>query len=81
MVENKKLRLLDSKQKLEDSAEYIKVGYKKGYPIEKGVILNEEYLQANKENIGKAFEFFSAYPDLFIDLITPEDDNFQLFFY
>jgi hypothetical protein len=81
MVENKKLRLLDSKQKLEDSAEYIKVGYKKGFPIEKGVILNEDYLRANRENIGKAFEFFSAYPDLFIDLITPEDDNFQLFFY
>jgi hypothetical protein len=25
--------------------------------------------------------FFSAYPDLFLDLITPENENFQLFFY
>ena len=81
MVENKKLKLLESRNKLEESTEYIKVGYKKGFPIEKGVILNEEYLHENKENIGKCFEFFSAYPDLFIDLITPEDDNFQLFFY
>jgi hypothetical protein len=76
MVENKKLKLLDSKQKLEESAEYVKVGYKKGFPIEKGVVLNEDYLLKNKEEIGKTFEFFSAYPDLFIDLITPEDDNF-----
>ena len=81
MVENKKLKLLDSKQKLEESAEYVKVGYKKGFPIEKGIVLNEDYLLKNKEEIGKTFEFFSAYPDLFIDLITPEDDNFQLFFY
>ena len=81
MVEHKKLKLLDQRGKLEDSAEYIKVGYKKGYPIEKGVILNEDYLLEHKEEIAKTFEFFSAYPDLFIDLITPEDDPFQLFFY
>jgi hypothetical protein len=43
--------------------------------------LNEEYLLQHKQEIGELFSFFSAYPDLFIDLITPEDDNFQLFFY
>jgi hypothetical protein len=57
------------------------MGYKKGIPVEKGVILSEEYLIEHKEEIGNMLTFFTAYPDLFIDLITPEDDNFQLFFY
>jgi hypothetical protein len=35
---------LDNKRKIEDAAEYTEVGYKDGIPIEKGVILNEEYL-------------------------------------
>jgi hypothetical protein len=57
------------------------VGYKKGTPIEKGVVLNESYLLAHKEEIGNMFSFFTAYPDLFIDLITPEGNNINLFFY
>ena len=81
MVQNKKLNLLSAKKKLEDSAEYQKIGYRDGVPIEKGIILNEDYLMQHKENIGDMFTFFSAYPDIFLDLITPEDDNFQLFFY
>ena len=81
MVEEKKLRLLETLRSVEDSALYTKVGYKHGFPIEKGVILNEEYLLKHKKEIGDTFQFFSAYPDLFIDLITPEDDNFRLFFY
>lgn len=81
MVESKKLRLLSQRQSLEESAEYIKVGYKKGFPIEKGVVLNEDYLNEHRDDIAKTFEYFSAYPDLFIDLITPEGDNFNLFFY
>ena len=81
MVENKKLRLLQERQAIEDSADYIKVGYKHGFPIEKGVILNEDYLRQHRDDIANTFQFFSAYPDLFIDLITPEDENFQLFFY
>ena len=81
MEEKKKLTLLATKEKLEDAAEYQKIGYKDGIPIEKGIILNEDYLLQHKQEIGDLFSFFSAYPDLFIDLITPEDDNFELFFY
>lgn len=81
MVENKKLKLLENRRKLEDAAEYQRVGYKNGIPIEKGISLNEEYLQQHRDNIGKMMGFFTAYPDLFLDLITPEDTNFQLYFY
>ena len=81
MVESKKLKLLENRRKLESSADYQQVGYKKGIPVEKGVILNEDYLRKHKKEIGDMFTFFSAYPDLFLDLITPEEEHFQLFFY
>lgn len=57
------------------------VGMRDGTPIEKGVILNEEYLKENSQHIRDMMQFFCAYPDLFIDLITPETDNIKLFFY
>ena len=57
------------------------VGYKDGVEIEKGVILNEEYLEANENSIGDTMSFFTAYPDVFIDLISPEGCGIKLFFY
>lgn len=81
MVDNKKLKLLESRRQLESSAEYSQMGYKKGIPVEKGIVLNEEYLREHREEIGNMMSFFTAYPDLFLDLITPENENFQLFFY
>ena len=81
MVISKKLKLIGMKKELEEKAEYQQVGYKKGTPIEKGAILNEDWLIANEQHLRDVFQMFSAYPDLFIDLITPEDDNFNLFFY
>lgn len=66
-------------KKTED--DLVQHGYKNGIEIEKGVVLNEDYLQEHKEEIGKMFSIFSAYPDLYLDLITPEGSNFNLFFY
>ena len=57
------------------------VGYKDGIEIEKGVILNEDYLEANELAIGDTMSFFTAYPDIFIDLISPESCGIKLFFY
>lgn len=56
-------------------------GIKDGIEIDKGTILNEEYLTKNFDDIGKLIELFSVYPDLYLDIITPEDSNFELFFY
>jgi len=50
-------------------------GYKDGIEIDKGVILNEEYLNTNMAQLGEVFAFFTAYPDIFLDLITPEDEH------
>lgn len=66
-------------EKLIDSN--VKVGTREGTTIEKGVILNERYLSENIENIGGIMSIFSAYPDVYLDLIKPQDSSFTLFFY
>lgn len=50
-------------------------------PLDKGVVLTKDYLEKNVKLIEKYMEFFTAYPDLFLDLIKPKDSNFTLFFY
>lgn len=57
------------------------VGVRDGIEIEKGIVLNEDYLNKNFDNISKICDFFCAYPDIFIDMTTPEGDNINLFFY
>ena len=59
----------------------LKVGEREGTIIDKGIALNEVYLQDNKEEIGNVMSIFSAYPDLYLDLIKPQDSSFTLFFY
>ena len=72
--------LLKKKNDLMDS-NMIQRGSREGIEIEKGIVLNEDYLERNMENIGDVMSIFTAYPDVFLDFITPEDSNFQLFFY
>lgn len=50
-------------------------------PIEKGVVITEAQAIKHEELYRKYGEFFTAYPDLFLDLITPSDSNFKLYFY
>ena len=59
----------------------IKIGQREGTIIEKGVILNEQFLENNFEQIGQIMSIFSAYPDVYLDLIKPQDSSFTLFFY
>lgn len=56
-------------------------GYRNGIEIEKGVVLNEEYLKQHLTEIQQMYAIFTVYPDLYLDLIKPEDSNFELFFY
>ena len=72
--------LLKKKNDLMES-EVIQRGYRDGIEIEKGIVLNEDYLNKNKDNIGQMISIFTAYPDIFLDFITPDGSNFQLFFY
>lgn len=55
--------------------------YRDGIELEKGVELNEERINEHLELYQKYCNLFTAYPDLYIDLITPVESNFELFFY
>ena len=55
--------------------------YKDGIWIEKGVQLTEQKIQANLDTYEKWCELFIIYPDIFIDMITPKDSHFTLYFY
>lgn len=55
--------------------------YRDGVELEKGVVLTEDRINQNKKLYEKYCNFFSAYPDLFIDKITPPDSSFKLFEY
>ena len=73
-------QILNKKQNMFDTS-VIQRGIKEGIEIEKGVVLNEEYMTKHMKEIGDIYSLFSAYPDIFLSLITPADSNFSLFFY
>lgn len=73
------LQILDKKLNLE-SAQF-NIGEKWGTPIEKGTILTEEYLKKQFSHLEEMANYFTSYPDLYLDLITPEGSEFKLFFY
>ena len=56
-------------------------GEKEGTRIDKGVVLTEQYLESIETDLQNKLNFFTAYPDLFLDLITPSYDDIKLFFY
>lgn len=80
VVSNKKDKILTQRRAVFDD-DLLEHGYKDGIEIEKGVILNEDYLEKHFDQIGDMLSIFSAYPDIFLDLITPANETFQLFFY
>lgn len=54
---------------------------REGIKIDKGAILTEDRIDNYYDLYTKYINFFTVYPDLFIDLITPKSSNFQLFPY
>jgi len=64
-----------------EEANYDNRAEREGISIEKGSILTESYLEDHEAIFEKYAEFFTAYPDIFLDLIKPEESNFSLFFY
>lgn len=54
---------------------------REGIKIDKGVILTEDRIDKNYKLYTWYINFFTAYPDLFVDMITPKESNFKLFPY
>ena len=51
------------------------------YGVEKNVVLSKDNVENNRELIEKYMEYFSAYPDIYLDLIKPAETKFHLYFY
>lgn len=54
---------------------------REGIKIDKGAILTEDRIDKYYDLYTKYINFFTVYPDLFIDLITPKDSHWCLFPY
>lgn len=55
--------------------------YRDGIELEKGVVINESWLKKNEELLYDCWCLFAAYPDIYLDMIKPENSNFDLFPY
>ena len=53
-----------------------KIGRREGIVIEKGVVLTDDYLEKNQKLFERYCQMFSAYPDIFLDVIKQENDSF-----
>ena len=63
--------------------EFDEVIFRDGIPIEKGVTLTHEFLDANEELFTKYLNLWILYPDLFLDTVQDYEDSkhFHLFPY
>ncbi len=52
-----------------------------GIPVEKGVVLTEDFLEKNEELIAKYCNYFMLYPDLFLEMVQSKDCPIHLYFY
>ena len=55
--------------------------YRDGIELEKGVVITPEWLEKNENFLSECWQIFSAYPDVYLDMIKPKDSNFDLFPY
>lgn len=55
--------------------------YHDGIELEKGVVITPDFLERNEGLMEECIQLWSAYPDIFLDLITPVNSNFKLFPY
>lgn len=78
MIDSKKKQLLHDKENLFSN---IAFGEREGVSIEKGAVITEPFAIKNESLFQKYANFFTAYPDLFLDLIKSEESDFNLFFY
>lgn len=69
------------KKKYGEKEDRIEHHYREGVELDKGYVLTEDYLKSIEPQLRQQMEFYTAYPDLFLDQIKPIDDGFSLFFF
>lgn len=55
--------------------------YRNGVEMQKGFILTTDFIEKHRKKIEDTMQIWSVYPDLFLDTIKLDGDNFGLFFY
>ena len=55
--------------------------FRDGVELEKGVIITPSWLEKNENFLKECWEIFTAYPDIYLDMIKPKESNFDLFPY
>ena len=55
--------------------------YRDGIELEKGVVITQDFLNRNEKLICDCIEKWSAYPDVYLDLIAPQEPRIKLFPY
>lgn len=55
--------------------------YRDGIELEKGVVITQDWLERNESLLDECWSLYAAYPDIYLDMIKPQESNFDLFPY
>ena len=55
--------------------------FRDGIELEKGVAITQDFLEKNELFLQKELDLWSVYPDIYLDTITPKNQNIRLFPY
>ena len=80
MQEKKRKVILSTRQELMPN-EFVERAEREGIELEKGAVITNEYLDRHYDELCKWINYFTAYPDIYLDIIKPADSEFSLFFY
>lgn len=80
MQEKKRKVILSTRQELTPN-EFVERAEREGIELEKGAVITNEYLDRHYDELCKWVNYFTAYPDIYLDIIKPADSEFSLFFY
>lgn len=80
MKQERKKIILSSRQKL-FTDEILEKPMRDGIELEKGATLTSNFLEKIFSKLTTWVDYFIAYPDIYLDIIRPQDSEFSLFFY
>ena len=61
--------------------DFIERAERDGIELDKGAVLTNEYLNRHYDELTEWVNYFTAYPDIYLDIIKPVESEFSLFFY
>ena len=80
-MQEKRRKVILSKRQQLTSNDFVERAERDGIELEKGATITNEYLERHYDELCQWVELFTAYPDIYLDIIKPADSEFSLFFY